>query len=74
METIGSYAFYKTAITSITLPSTLISLGEYAFYYCKQLTEITIPGNLSFIAKNTHIIKTKHGILSTKGYMTKMEN
>lgn len=49
VETIGSGAFGSTAITSITLPSSVTSIEDYAFSYCKKLTEITIPGSVSSI-------------------------
>lgn len=39
--------------TSITLPSTLQSIGENAFYYCQSLGSITIPDNVTCIEKYT---------------------
>lgn len=35
----------KTA-TSFTIPSTVTSVGDYAFYNCSNLTEIILPSNL----------------------------
>ena len=32
--------FYNSNITSIEIPSTIESIGNYAFYYCRNLTEI----------------------------------
>ena len=49
VEIIGSNAFYNTAITSITIPLSVISIEDYAFSHCQQLTEITIPGSVSTI-------------------------
>ena len=49
VETIGSHAFYGTSITSITLPSSVTSIEDDAFGYCKKLIEITIPGSVSTI-------------------------
>lgn len=45
---IGDYAFYHSSrhdylITSISIPSTVITIGNQAFYDCHELTEITIP-------------------------------
>ncbi len=43
---IGKYCFSETAVSGIVLPSNLKKLGESAFSYCYNLTEITIPGSL----------------------------
>ena len=58
---IGEYAYYcydpehnshgvqNTSLTSVTLPSTLESVGKYAFYYHSGLTEMTLPASLAEI-------------------------
>lgn len=50
---IGRNAFSaeKTAFgfTEISLPSTLTSIGRYAFYGCKALSDINIPDGVSYI-------------------------
>ena len=52
---IGNSAF-RTCYnaTSVSLPSTLISIGQYAFYACNNasLTSITIPANVTSIGAN----------------------
>ena len=40
--TIGNAAFVETGITSITLPSSVTSIGEYAFSYCENLSTIKL--------------------------------
>ena len=42
ITTIGARAFRFTAITEIELPSTLTSIGEEAFYYAGNLTDVTV--------------------------------
>ena len=42
-ETISEYSFAFAGIESISIPSTLTSIQEYAFYNCKSLVSITIP-------------------------------
>ncbi|MCQ2259309.1 MAG: leucine-rich repeat domain-containing protein [Bacteroidaceae bacterium] len=39
-------------ITSITLPSTITTIGNNAFYNCKLLTSITLPSSLQKIGTN----------------------
>lgn len=52
VETIRSKAFYKCyELTEITLPSTLRSIEEMAFFRC-SLNELTLPEGLTFIGKD----------------------
>ena len=52
VETIRTKAFYKCyELTEITLPSTLKSIEEKAFFRC-NLSEITLPDTLTFIGKD----------------------
>ena len=45
LKTIGFYVFYNTAITSVTIPSTVTSLGSLSFYYALQLTTIILKSS-----------------------------
>ncbi len=38
-----------SALTSVTFPETLTSIGLRAFYGCKKLTDITIPDNVTYL-------------------------
>lgn len=40
-----------SGLTSITIPSSIVSIGEYSFNGCSGLTEISIPGNVNFIGE-----------------------
>ena len=42
-------AFANTAITSVKLPSTLITIGSSVFHTCKALTEMHIPASVTYI-------------------------
>lgn len=44
---IGGWAFYKSKIKKIELPQSLEKIGTSAFRECINLTEITIPSNVS---------------------------
>ena len=53
VEEIKSLAFYGfTAMTSLTLPSTVTKLGYYAFYACSGLTEVKLPEGLEDIGRS----------------------
>lgn len=44
---IASYAFEDAAITSVSVPSTVVSIGNGAFSNCTGLTSVTLPSGLS---------------------------
>ncbi len=46
---LGSLAFYNTAISEITLPSTIVELNNRAFKNCANLTFIEIPNSVTYI-------------------------
>ena len=47
---IGDWAFWSTAVTEIVFPESLRSVGEGAFYECKQLQSIKLPDGLTDLA------------------------
>lgn len=47
VTSIGSSAFKNTALTSITIPDTVKSVGSYCFEECKQLTGVVLPTSLT---------------------------
>ena len=53
---IGDYAFYDSESTvkmsSVTIPSTVTSIGKAAFWGCEKLTTITIPGSVKTIGES----------------------
>ena len=52
VTSIGRVFEYYTSIKSISLPNTLTSIQEQAFYQCKYLTEITLPTSLESLGDN----------------------
>ncbi len=59
ITSIGEYAFYSFGnyscdnLTSVSLPSTLNSIGSGAFYCCESLESIVIPDDVTAIKENT---------------------
>lgn len=51
-----SYEAFKdqTNLIGVTLPSTLQSIGKYAFYHC-SLNEVSLPANITEISENAFI-------------------
>ena len=49
VETIGYSAFHTNMISTITFPSSLLSIGPYCFYFCERLNSIKIPASVKSI-------------------------
>ena len=54
VSAIGANAFSNAVVdvTSVTLPETVTTLDDKAFYGCKELTSITIPASVTSIGKS----------------------
>lgn len=46
---LGKYCFYLKNVASVTIPSSVTSLGERCFQYCRSLESITIPSSVTSI-------------------------
>ena len=49
---IDNGAFSNSSLKSVTLPESIISLEDYAFLYCKSLSNISLPAKLQSIGKS----------------------
>jgi hypothetical protein len=49
VTTIGGYAFYFREMTSVIIPSSVISIGSHAFDSCKGLGKVIIPNSVIII-------------------------
>ena len=73
VETIRSKAFYKCyELTEITLPSTLKSIEEMAFFRC-SLGELTLPEGLTFIGKDAFSYCTAIAELTIPATVTQID-
>ena len=52
VDSIADRAFFNCKMTSVTIPSTIHSIGEKAFYGCKGLTTLDIPSSVTYIGEN----------------------
>ena len=46
---IGQYAFMGIQMTSISIPSTVTSIGQFAFHKCVKLASVNIPNSVTTI-------------------------
>ncbi len=51
---IGSNAFRELNITSITLPESVVALGNHCFFNCTELTDLTLPISLNSYGNKTY--------------------
>ena len=49
---IPAYCFVNCAFTSISIPNGVEYIGEYAFYYNWELTEVTLSESVQFVGYN----------------------
>ena len=51
VTSIGDLSFESCGITSISLPNSIKSIGDYAFNFCVKLISITLPSSLTTIGR-----------------------
>ena len=49
VTSIGGRAFYLSGLTSVTIPNSVTSIGDWAFTSCWGLTSVTIPDSVASI-------------------------
>ncbi len=74
VTSIGDNAFSYSGLTSITIPNSVTSIGNDAFYNCTGLKSITIPngvksiGNYAFNSSGLTSIMIPNGVVSIGNY------
>ncbi len=43
---------YRSSITSVIIPNSVTTIGNYAFYGCSELTTVTIPNSITTIGED----------------------
>ena len=64
---IGTNAFSKTAVTSVTISNSVTSIGEYAFYECTNLASVTIPNSVTNIGADAFFETAVTSVTIPKG-------
>ncbi len=52
VTSIGNGAFVNLGISQIDIPQSVTSIGEYAFWYCRNLETVTLPDGITAIGNN----------------------
>lgn len=46
---IGAYGLYQLGLKSITMPSSITAIGNYAFYYDYEITALVVPSSVTIL-------------------------
>lgn len=48
---IAANAFSSSSITNVVIPNTITNIGDYAFYFCRYLRDVTLPASLKTVGR-----------------------
>ena len=52
---IGEWAFANSSLASVSIPNTVTTIGDYAFWICSDLTSVNIPNSVITIGKEAFL-------------------
>jgi len=67
---VGSHSLSGLSVTSITIPNSVISIGDNAFFRCDRLTSIAIPNSVVTIGASAFSICNKLTSITIPGSVT----
>lgn len=72
VDSIAERAFFNSKILSLSIPTSIRSIGEKAFYGCKGVTSLDIPSSVTFIGDNAFEKCTSIESLSISSSLTRI--
>ena len=66
MRTIGEGAFSDTALSDVTIPNGVTSIGSVAFYGCTDITSITFPISVTQVSSSAFIYCSRLNSVTVK--------
>ena len=70
IQTISNGAFFQCRFASITIPTTVTKIGDFAFQRCNNLTTIKIPGRVTSLGKYAFSMCTALKSVTLSGKIT----
>lgn len=67
---IDNYAFYDRNVKSMDIPTSVSTIGEYAFLYCTGLTSLEIPASVESVGSYAFRYWTEKQTIIVKGFAT----
>lgn len=74
VTSIGTLAFPSEDLVTVSLPSSIQTIGDRAFFGCSNMTTINIPDNVTYIGKEAFFCCTKLSKVNIPKALSKIED
>ena len=74
VTSIGTLAFSSEDLVTVSLPNSIQTIGDRAFFSCCNMTSINIPDNVTYIGKDAFFCCTKLAEVNIPKALSKIEN